>query len=138
MILFVCKKPPSIENMQRLAYIPLLVITLLSFIIFIVIKVREPNCPGMRFAVPATGQVDANIAFADSSDVKGISRVWDFGDSTTTATDSAPSHRYARPGKYIVALTINNSCRDVKQIEIVPKPVLQIQLAQIQGPTGDV
>jgi PKD repeat protein len=123
--------------MQRIVYIPLLVIALLSFVFFIVIKVRTPHCEGLVFAVPLTGQVDENLSFVDSTKVKTISRYWDFGDSSSS-TEPAPFHRYSRPGKYIVSLTINNSCRDVQQIEIVPKPALQIQLAQIQGPSGDV
>lgn len=123
--------------MQRIVYIPLLVIALLSLVFFIAIKVRTPQCEGLVFAVPLRGQVDENLSFVDSTKVKTISRYWDFGDSSSS-TDPAPFHRYARPGKYIVSLTINNTCRDVQQIEIVPKPALQIQLAQIQGPSGDV
>jgi PKD repeat protein len=123
--------------MQRLAYIPLLIVALISSIAFIVIKVREPKCSGLNFAVPISGRVDENLSFVDSTPVRSISRLWDFGDSST-ATDSCPHHRYTRPGKYIVSLTINGTCRDVQQIEIVPKPALQIQLAQIQGPAGDV
>lgn len=123
--------------MQRIVYIPLLVIALLSFIIFVVIKVRTPHCEGIVFAVPLTGHVDENLSFIDSTQVRTVSRYWDFGDSSSS-TEPAPFHRYSRPGKYIVSLTINNTCRDVQQIEIVPKPALQIQLAQIQGPAGDV
>jgi PKD repeat protein len=115
----------------------LLVIAVISSILFIVIKVRTPHCGGLNFAVPITGRVDENLSFVDSTQVKTISRLWDFGDSSTS-TEASPFHRYSHPGKYIVALTINNTCRDVQQIEIVPKPALEIQLAQIQGPSGDV
>ena len=123
--------------MQRIVYIPLLVVALLSSIIFIVIQVRTPHCSGLNFAVPITGQVDENLSFADSTQVRTVSRMWDFGDSSSS-TDPSPHHRYTRPGKYIVSLTINNTCRDVQQIVITPKPALQIQLAQIQGPADDV
>jgi PKD repeat protein len=123
--------------MQRIAYIPLLVIAVLSFIFIIVIKVRTPHCEGLNFAVPLTGQVDEKLSFVDSTPVRTISRYWDFGDSSSS-TEASPFHRYAHPGKYIVSLTIGNTCRDVQEINIVPRPALQIQLAQIQGPSGDI
>lgn len=123
--------------MQRIAYIPLLVLTVLSFIIFIVIEVRTPHCDGLNFAVPLTGQVDEKLSFVDSTAVKTVSRYWDFGDSSSS-TEASPFHRYSHPGKYIVSLTIGNTCRDVQEINILPRPALQIQLAQIQGPSGDI
>ncbi|MCW3128080.1 MAG: domain containing protein [Bacteroidetes bacterium] len=123
--------------MQRLAYIPLLIIALISSVVFIVIKVRTPKCAGLNFAVPLSGRVDELLSFVDSTPVRSVSRLWDFGDSST-ATEGTTTHRYKRPGKYIVSLTINGTCKDLQQIEIVPKPALQIQLAQIQGPAGDV
>ena len=119
--------------MQRIIYIPLLVIALVSAIALLVIKVRTPTCHDLNFAVPISGRVDEKVSFVDStSDVK--LRVWDFGDSTEMSSDRAPFHRYSRPGKYIVTLTINGGCKDMQQIEILPRQAVQVQLAQIQGP----
>jgi PKD repeat protein len=86
--------------------------------------------------VPASALVDEKVSFADST-VNATSRVWDFGDSTETSAERFPTHRYKHAGRYIVALMVNNSCRDVQQIDIKPQPAIQM-LAQIQGPTGQV
>ncbi len=56
--------------------------------------------------------------FTDLSSASGgtiISRIWDFGDGTTS-TQTNPSHTYLSPGKYVVKLTItsSHSCTDYK------------------------
>ena len=123
--------------MQRLIYIPLLVVALLAATVLLVLKLRSPHCDGLVFSVPSSGRADERVAFTDST-AKAASWLWDFGDSTDQSSDRSPSHRYAQPGKYIVSLTVNQSCQDLKQIEILPKPAMQLQLAQIQGPSGEV
>jgi PKD repeat protein len=123
--------------MQRIIYIPLLVIALVSAVMLIVIKVRTPGCSGLSFHVPASARADEKIALIDSTpDAK--SWLWDFGDSTDAASDKAPTHRYKQPGKYIVSLTVNGACKDIHEIEIFPKPAIHLQLAQIQGPSDAV
>lgn len=123
--------------MQRIIYIPLLVIALVSATILLVTKLRSPRCKGIILSVPQTAKADEKVQFIDSTaDV--TKRIWDFGDSTEVSAEQAPTHRYAQAGKYIVSLTINNSCREVREIEVLPKPALQLQLAQIQGPSGAI
>ncbi|MEG3166489.1 PKD domain-containing protein [Sphingomonas sp. PB2P19] len=45
------------------------------------------------------------VAFHDDTTAAVTARRWDFGDGET-ATDAAPVHRYARPGKYVVVLQV--------------------------------
>ena len=123
--------------MQRIIYIPLLLIALLSASILLVVKLRSPRCQGVTFTVPATALADERVQFMDST-LDVTKRIWDFGDSTDVSAEQAPTHRYAHAGKYIVSLTVNGSCRDVKEIEVMPKAALQLQLAQIQGPSGAI
>ena len=122
--------------MQRIIYVPFLVLAIVCLAILITVKIRAPHCGPLDFAVPISALVDEKVSMVDST--AGVtSRLWDFGDSTERSTDRFPTHRYAHPGKYIVSLTVNGSCRDVQEIVIKPQPVIQ-GLAQISGPTGQV
>ena len=122
--------------MQRITYVPFLVISVICLVVFLTIKITGPRCEAIDFAVPISALVDERVSLVDST-INATSRLWDFGDSTETTTDRFPTHRYRRPGRYIVSLTVNKCCRDVQEIEIKPRPSTQM-LAQIQGPTGQV
>ena len=123
--------------MQRIIYIPLVVVALLAATVLLVLKLRGPHCSGLIFNVPITGRANERIPFSDST-AKAASWLWNFGDSTEQSAERNPTHRYSQPGKYIVSLTVNQTCQDLKPIEILPKAAMQLQLAQIQGPTGEV
>ncbi|MEI7661758.1 MAG: PKD domain-containing protein [Bacteroidota bacterium] len=74
-----------------------------------VCKTVEVTCPSPIARFFSTyGYPEAQ--FTDSS-ITGflISRLWDFGDSTTSA-EANPVHTYAIPGIYHVCLTVTDSC----------------------------
>lgn len=60
---------------------------------------------------PRTPVADAPVAFDDLS-AGADSRVWDFGDTgsgaSNTATEASPTHTYAAAGTYSVLLTVEN------------------------------
>jgi PKD repeat protein len=58
------------------------------------------------FAIGTASRDPLIIQFVDRSTVQPrLSWRWDFGDGTTS-TESDPSHRYERPGAYLVRLTV--------------------------------
>ncbi|MBK5274726.1 MAG: PKD domain-containing protein, partial [Desulfuromonadales bacterium] len=57
-------------------------------------------------ATPTTGSSPVNVTFIDLSQ-GGISRLWDFGDGTTS-TQQNPSHIYKSSGTFTVSLTVTN------------------------------
>lgn len=70
-----------------------------------------------------------------SQDVTGVE--WDFGDGIIT-TDFNPVHQYLDGGIFVVSLSANsaiNNCPNTKtlQVNIVPKPILDIDLTPQSG-----
>lgn len=57
------------------------------------------------YATPTAGFASLVVAFTDASSGKTNSWFWDFGDGTTSM-ERHPSHFYALPGTYTVALTV--------------------------------
>lgn len=81
-------------------------------------SVRVPGLPGggggrslppqpSFTAEPRTGKAPLTVLFADTSSGGATSRLWEFGDGTTS-TSSSPVHVYDRPGEYDVRLTLTN------------------------------
>ncbi len=71
----------------------------------------EPGTSDDCFADFVYNIVDINVrqvTFVDKSYGAGGNWTWDFGDSTTVATDSTLTHSYASDGIYKVKLTIEN------------------------------
>ncbi len=69
------------------------------------ITVTAP-APTAAFSADATDVcVGASVGFTDDSTGSVTSWAWDFGDGATS-TDQNPSHAYALPGTYTVALTV--------------------------------
>ena len=60
-------------------------------------------------ATPGYGFVPLTVHFTDTSCGAPESRVWDFGDGTTS-TEQNPVHIYTQPGSsFSVSLTVNNT-----------------------------
>jgi PKD repeat protein len=58
------------------------------------------NCIALTCATSSVGSTDPNVGDT-------ISRLWDFGDGTTS-TSTSPSHTYAAPGSYTLTLTVTD------------------------------
>lgn len=63
----------------------------------------------------------SNHIFYSNSKIRFVSKLlsttfhWDFGDCSTS-TEETPVHEYAKPGIYVITLTINNFCNSVQYI----------------------
>ncbi len=73
-----------------------------------VVPAYFPPVAGFTFT-PSTGTMPLEVMFADTSrsSVPLTSRVWDFGDQTTSTTQN-PVHTYTLPGFYTVTLTVTD------------------------------
>lgn len=71
------------------------------------IYVKKELAPIAFFTTLKTGMF--GVFTNNSQNVKTVS--WDFGDNTTS-TLSSPSHLYTQKGRYLVTLTVTNSCGD--------------------------
>jgi len=68
-----------------------------------------PVLPTANFAgSPTTGIAPLAVSFTDSSSATVTSWSWSFGDGATSTLQN-PSHTYANPGNYTVALTATDS-----------------------------
>lgn len=68
--------------------------------------VVEPAAPVAMFsATPLQGTAPLSVKFSDASTGTINTRLWDFGDDSTS-TQSSPSHTYTQPGTYTVKLTV--------------------------------
>ena len=78
-------------------------------------------CIGSLCSVTA-GQ---RVSFNDTSTGTIASRLWDFGD-TTTSTAAAPTHTWSTPGSYTVKLTVSNgdeSDSTTRLFQVNPPPI---------------
>jgi len=72
------------------------------------ISVRHPDAPVADFGgSPTAGTIPLTVNFTDTSTKTPTSWSWTFGDGGASA-DKNPSHQYANPGLYTVALTATN------------------------------
>jgi hypothetical protein len=72
----------------------------------IIVATFSTPAPVAAFTVaPRIGSSPLAVSFSDGSSGVITSRLWDFGDGSTS-TDSNPSHRYMRRGIYTVSLTV--------------------------------
>jgi PKD repeat protein len=67
-------------------------------------------------ATPAAG---ASAFFTDTSTGNPTQWVWDFGDNTAFDTRQNPTHVFAQPGEYTVALTVRNGDSSADHSEAV-------------------
>jgi PKD repeat protein len=58
---------------------------------------------------PTATTTGTNVVFTDASTGSPTTWSWDFGDLTPTVSTQNPSHAYAAPGTYTVALTVTNA-----------------------------
>jgi PKD repeat protein len=72
---------------------------------YITVVVPEPVAAFS--GTPTSGDAPLMVSFTDAS-TDATSWSWDFGDSGTSS-DQNPSHEYAEPGSYTVALTVTNA-----------------------------
>jgi len=69
----------------------------------------NPPAPVASFTgTPLTGATPLTVSFTNTSTGSITSRLWDFGDGTTSAVNN-PSKTYTVPGTYTVHLTVNGS-----------------------------
>jgi PKD repeat protein len=72
------------------------------------ITVMAARPPKAQFtAAPREGTVPLTVTFRDISRGSPSSRLWDFGDGTSS-TETGPVHTYTAAGKYTVTLTVTN------------------------------
>lgn len=120
--------------MQRIIFFILIGLSVLFGSIIIYKTLSRTKCKEFKFIVPNSAIADQKVLFIDSTE-GASSWVWDFGDGTETSMSQNPSHSYSKAGKYIVKLIINGKCDDYRDITIEPKPISDIELAHIQGPS---
>ncbi len=78
-------------------------------------KIAPPNCQGLVCNFSGAGSSDPNAGDT-------FTYSWNFDDSTSASTSSAPSHTYAAPGTYNVTLTTTDgwgkSSTDTKTVVV--------------------
>lgn len=76
---------------------------------FVVHLTVQPNTFAAAFSfAPKNGLAPLNVVFTDNSTGDITSRLWMFGDSSSS-TDINPKHTYTKPGIYIVSLVVTSS-----------------------------
>jgi gliding motility-associated-like protein len=83
----------------------------------------------------------SQVVFKNASSIPDINKIksitWSFGDGSTDAVTSQPSHLYAGPNSYPVKLAIvtQNNCVDsiVKKITVNPNPKTDFEANAIKG-----
>jgi hypothetical protein len=75
--------------------------------------------PWIRIQVSDNATDDMVAAFRARTSLPAAKLRWDFGDGSTS-TEAAPSHKYARPGRYTVTLSIGSSGEHarVRRVEV--------------------
>jgi len=72
---------------------------------------------------PSRVTTEVDVQFFDKTNARVDSHQWDFGDGNTSKSQT-PTHRFARPGKYTVRLTVTGitgkNSRIERVVEVVP------------------
>jgi PKD repeat protein len=79
------------------------------------IRVLRADAPTVRIdATPLSGPAPLQVSFSgerttDSNPARqGLDYVWDFGDRSANVLDVRTTHTFAKPGTYVVTLTVTN------------------------------
>jgi PKD repeat protein len=102
------------------------------------IRVTPPAPVADFTAVPRSGNSPLVVQFTDTSTGNIISRLWNFGDGTTS-TERNPSHTYLKEGSYTVSLTVtgpggSDTKTVVGYIQVTPPaPVANFTAAPTSG-----
>src|SRR5262249_34495807 len=98
------------------------------------ITVADPPPVAGFGAAPTSGVAPLSVQFSDTSSGKITTRLWSFGDGTTSSATS-PSHVYTSPGTYGVSLSVSGpGGSDLAQKDglvsvAIPAPVADFNLA---------
>jgi PKD repeat protein/subtilisin family serine protease len=95
-------------------------------------------------SVDSLNMVDSSLVHFRDNSVRPLAWRWDFGDGSPVATERNPRHRYARPGRFTVTLTMTDSAgcsatvsKNLRVVRIVrgPQPIIaQVLYACRRGP----
>ncbi|MDO8211198.1 PKD domain-containing protein [Conexibacter sp. CPCC 206217] len=90
----------------------------------------DAAAPVVNATIPASGVVDAPLAFsASATDRTGVSLWWEFGDDSDAGSSrAAPRHTYHAPGTYTVRLTATDRAGNETVV------TRQVQIATPAGP----
>lgn len=103
------------------------------------ITVNAPPPVADFTGTPLTGSAPLTVSFTNASTGSITTRLWDFGDGTTSAANN-PSKTYTVPGTYAVSLTVNGpggSDTETKAGYVVvsfPPPVSEFAGTPLSGP----
>lgn len=107
-----------------------------------VVTVTRPQAlPPVASFTPQTtgGEAPLRIQFMDTSTGEITSRLWEFGDGTTS-TDQNPIHEFTNPGAYNVRLTISGPGGTVYAtgtVQVQPKPQAPTAAFVANPPSGN-
>ncbi|MCB0795578.1 MAG: PKD domain-containing protein [Flavobacteriales bacterium] len=86
--------------------------------------------PDASFTADQVAACDSLTVTFTNTSVGGLSRLWDFGDGTTSTLPQPPPHFYGSTGTYTVTLTVENAqgCSSSSNLDITvyDPPVVQI------------
>jgi len=99
-----------------------------------------PPAPVANFSgTPLSGAAPLTVSFTNTSTGSFTSRLWDFGDGTTSAVNN-PSKTYTVPGTYTVNLTVNGAGGTDTETKVGyvvvnhPAPVAEFVGTPLSGP----
>lgn len=94
----------------------------------VTVTVAQPVSASFSVAPALTGTVGSTFTFYDESSGTVVSRVWQFGDGSTSSASIA-THAYASAGNFQVVLTVNNGTTSSQASKTVVVTAPQAPLA---------
>jgi len=86
-----------------------------------IVEVEQNEIIASIVAAPVGGYAPLEVSFAQQSETGKVS--WDFGDETSSSTETNPVHVFEKYGTYTVTLTIENEegemVTDTREIEVL-------------------
>jgi plastocyanin len=106
---------------------------ILTFFIFVIIissgalvykYYTTKKCPEINFTISNVAAEVGEIIDFNNRTVGAESVKWDFGDNSVQLNEASPTHTYKAPGEYMMKITINNQCQEMRKIVVKPKKLL--------------
>jgi PKD repeat protein len=100
-------------------------VSIVSLGVFLYKYYTVKKCPDVSFTISSTSVEAGELVMFNNRTQNTESIKWDFGDNSVQVNEVSPTHTYRNPGEFILKLTINDRCQEMRKIVVRAKQAPQ-------------